>query len=296
MRRDAAYWARRIRMSTVRTWAIVEGSHYDTPYYEGVLTHGANTTTTPLEAEDILIDGLSAGGKAHSLKVLSALRDLGALQQENRRTKIDVIVFVDRDDDDFLNKIVVDPHLHYTSNSDVEADIVAGADLVTAIARSYSIPRSESETYTPATPHESLATRWAEWITLRLASAACEWSDTRFAQPSSINVPKFEQSVDASLVEGICGRVRAASPSWDVEYERAKTFMRAEERSGRHGLHVKGKWLAPFISHEVERQMSPIRAVNAVNANSFLASCLGTIDFPLLWSLRFGRLQGLLSR
>ncbi|MGN8048169.1 hypothetical protein ACTJKO_00670 [Curtobacterium sp. 22159] len=296
LKRDAAFWARRMRMSRVRTWAIIEGTHHDAPYYESALVSGAKTTTTVLEAEDILVDGIAAGGKVHALKVFSELDRLNALQQENRQTKIDVIVFVDRDDDAFLNRMITHPNLHYTLNADVESDIVSAADLQTAVAHSYSIPRADGVKFTPSAPHESLASRWAEWIILRLASAACEWSDTRFAQPSQVNVPRFSDTVDTDVVNRISDRVRKASTQWDTEYSRARAFLESEQRVGRHGAHVKGKWLAPFILHEVEKAMRPFRAINQVKSSTLLVSCLGTIDFERLWAARFARLDVLLTR
>ncbi|QIS38951.1 hypothetical protein [Clavibacter capsici] len=288
-----------MKMGRSRVWAVVEGVHHDTPYYEGLLVDGAGVGSVEfLQASDFEVDGVSSGGKSHALKVLEALDAVNGLSQENKETKIDVVIFVDRDDDEYINAIVEHAHLHYTAASDVEAEIIYQSNLPQAVARAFSIPRADAiEIYsrTPE-PARALANAWSEWIAMRLASVECEWSDTRFAQASQINVPKYGP-VDRARVVSICSRVRAQVQSWDVMVLDASLHVSEMIRRGNAHQLVKGKWLAPYIIQDIKAQFAGTRQLPAVSSAQILTACLMTIDFAQVWTRSYKtRMEPVLSR
>jgi hypothetical protein len=299
LKRDAQGWAQRIKMGRARVWAVVEGVHHDTPYYEGLLTDGAGVSSVEfLQVSDFDIDGVSSGGKAHALKVLNAMDAAGGLSQENNETKVDVFIFVDRDDDEYVNAMVDHAHLQYTIASDVEADIVYQADLPQAIARTFSVPRSEAvDVYSSGPePAQALAGVWSEWISMRLASVDCAWSDTRFAQVSQINVPRYGP-VDRARVDAICARVRAEVQAWDGLVLDASMHVNEMIRRGNGHQLVKGKWLAPFIVQDVKARYAGRRQLPAVTEAQILTACLMTINFNEVWKAGYqSRMDQVLNR
>lgn len=276
-------------MSRARIWAVVEGPNHDTPFYEGLLTDGAGINSVEfVRAEDIQVKGKSAGGKSHALKVLHALEEVGGLQQENKETKIDVIFFLDRDDDDYLGSLVENDHVQYTHHADVEAEIVNYAKLSEAIARAFSVSRAEAASHVPVNPACDLAASWSEWIAFRLASGECEWSDTRFAQPSKVNTPLYGV-VDENLTGPICKRIKEGNPRWDGALERARVYVARASASGESERLVKGKWLPSYIMHVVEQGLGRERLLPKVDAAHFITSCLFTIDFTSVWNGRYAQ-------
>lgn len=284
-------------MSRARVWAVVEGSNHDVPFYEGLLTDGAGITTVEfVSADDIEVGGVAAGGKLHALKIYETLNAVGGLRQENKATKVDVVFFLDRDDDDYLGLLVESEHVQYTHFSDVEAEIVMHSDLARAVARAFSVSRLDAVAHTPEQPDSDLAARWAEWIALRLASGECKWSDTRFAQPSSINVPRYG-GVDVTRIDPICERVRRASPEWDEALERARAHVAGASFRGDSGRLIKGKWLPAFIVHLITQSFGSGRSLPRVGSAHLVTACLMTIDFRAVWHKRYaGNLQPVLDR
>jgi hypothetical protein len=284
-------------MSRARVWAVVEGKNHDTPFYEGLLADGGGVAAVEfVRAEDIEVDGVAAGGKSHALKVFQALQGTGGLQQENKETKVDVLFFLDRDDDEYVGSLIEDDHIQYTHFADVEAEIVNQANLSAAISRAFSVSRTEAASHAPESPASDLASRWSEWIALRLASADCGWSDTRFAQPSGINVPRYG-SVDVARTGPICKRVQDECPGWDEALERARGHVSSASEAGESARLVKGKWLPPFIVHLVVQSFGRERSLPSVDSAHLLTACLTTIDFSAVWARRYAnRLAPVLNR
>jgi len=271
-------------MSRSRLWVIIEGKTHDAPFYENLLRDGAQQTVTFLEAEDLEVDGVAAGGKAHGLKVIDRLGALGALEQQNKRTKIDFVLFADRDDDDYRGTLRQDAHVVYTRHADVEAEILAWADLARTTAQTFSVPRMAAAGATRKNYHRTLADLWETWITLRLTSVAVGWSDTRFAQESLINAPKYGPA-DPALVQRVTARAAHENANWGVELQRAKHQFEAEQQSGAHGRRVKGKWLSPFIVNEVKEKLAANRKPVQVHATTYISSAIAHVNYARCWSV-----------
>lgn len=292
MKRDVVVWAKRIKMSRARLWAVVEGANHDTPFYEGLIADGAGLDAVEfVRAEDIEVDGISAGGKSHSLKIFKVLDDIGGLHQKNKATNVDVVFFVDRDDDAYLGTLVNNEHVHYTHHADVEAEIINHADVPAAISRAFSVSRADAARHAPGNPSLELATKWAEWIAMRLAAADCGWSDTRFAQPSGINVPRYGE-LDESKSAPICDRVQEHSPGWEAALERARAFVANAADQGESERLVKGKWLAPFVIYLVGQSLATERSVPRIEASHLVTACLMSVDYGTVWADRYAERFG----
>lgn len=282
-------------MSKSRVWAYVEGSNHDIPFYESLLVKGAGLdvkSVQVLKADDIEVEKSPAGGKTRVLQIMNLVRDSNSLQMSNNHTKIDVIFFVDRDDDDYLDKRVDCSHVIYTDHTDVEAEIVAHSSLEIAVAEIYSLATVEAVSLTPRDPMQDLAERWAEWIAFRLAFSEVGWGG-RFSRASTINRPSYG-SLDKSSMDAICSEIAEKGIDWEAAFERAQGFVESVIRAGNGALLVKGKWMPEFVRHRV-REASDRNLPKPTNAH-LITACRMTIDYEAVWSSYEPSIKPLLAR
>lgn len=283
LKRDARAWVHRVKMGKARLWAVVEGKDFDTPYYERLLTPVVGDRTRIMLAEDLEVDGTSAGGKTHALKIFKLFESEGALRQENKATAVDVMFFLDKDDDSYTQKTVISDHVVYTEHSDIEAEIVARADPAEAVSVAFGLPREVASGIEMGSLMRDLAEMWDRWIILRLASAKAGWSDTRFAQKSRINVP-MHGPVDDARVDTICARVIAACPDWKTVYSEAEEYFADAKSAGQHGQLVKGKWVPWLLIKRVRDSAPTGRSLPTVGEPYLLGALLMSIDFAAQWA------------
>lgn len=283
LKRDARAWVHRVKMGKARLWAVVEGKDFDTPYYERLLSPITGEGTRIMLAEDLEVDGTSAGGKTHVLKIFKLFESESALRQENKATAVDVMFFLDQDDDSFTQKMVTNDHVVYTEHADIEAEIVARSNPAEAVSIAFGLPREVAAGIDMGSLLRDLAEMWDRWIILRLASAKAEWSDTRFAQKSRINVP-MHGAVDDSRVDAICARVVAACPDWETLYSEAEKYFANAKSVGQHGHLVKGKWAPWLLIKRVRDSVPTGRGLPTVGEAYMLGALLMSIDFSAQWA------------
>lgn len=295
LKRDVHSWAKRVRMSRTRVWALVEGSKNDVPFYEALLIAGSgNDRVEVIRASDIKVNEVSAGGKQQAVKIMQTLHETGELQQENKATKIDIVVFLDRDDDNYLGTLVENPHVIYTEHADVEAEIVAYSTLPVAVSETFSLSRTEARACTPAAPMHDLAGRWAEWIALRLAASEVKWGGARFSQSSSVNRPRYG-SLEAEYFDSICSQISMERDDWEPALVRAREYVSDHLKSGQGSLLVKGKWMPEFVVSRVRAAAESSVKLEATHMH-LLTACRMSIDFESVWRKYEGKLGPLLSR
>lgn len=282
LKRDARTWATRVMMGRARSWAVVEGSRHDTPFYESVARAVGVESVELIRAEDIEVDGSSGGGKNHALKIFATLEEIGKLSQRNNATEVDVVFFLDRDDDDYARTLVENNHVVYTRHADVEAEIVCNVDLARAVAVIYSLSSTQVDRVHLEDAAGRLAALWADWIAMRLASSDCGWSDTRFGQPSQINLPRYGE-VDSACAERLCARADSASPEWSTAYEKAKNHVESRMRADDGAMLVKGKWLPQFIDWLVRQALARETQILKVDKQSLITACLMALDYQGDW-------------
>ena len=286
LKRDIDAWSQRIKMSKSRFWVVVEGKSVDAPFYEGVLSQMVPLDDIEIiKIEDIEMEGMAAGGKGSALKAFRYFEANGTLRQVNRSTTVDWLFFVDRDDDDFLESIVESNHLIYTHHADVEAEVMANADLTTAVATSYSIPTAVARTVGLSDPGAVLAKIWKDWISLRLASCACAYGGARFAQESKVNLEGYgehDPNLSAAIVVAAQGVVGEAV--WDKHHSAAESFIAERLRVGALGRSVKGKWVPLYVSFLVQQKLKDRYSLPMVSRAHLLSVSVGKLDFSEEWA------------
>ena len=171
------------------------------------------------------------------------LKKIGGLAQSNLQGQIKVLVFVDKDDDDFHGRLLDEPHLIYTAGTDVESEIVNNADLIKAVANSFSLSRDEARRCVPEAPADQLATVWSEWISYRLASEHYSISDCRFSVDSQINDSGYSQTVNPEKLEKILKNLDTSNERWKESLRMARKHVLTNIEEKQSVKLVKGKWL-----------------------------------------------------
>lgn len=293
--RDAASWLQRVKMGRTRAWAVVEGKDFDTPFYEALLSQAAPDAMVEIVlAELISVDGKTAGGKSHVRKLYELASQRDALRQSNKFTTVDVIFFMDSDDDRFGENLIEDAHVFYTEHADVEAEIIAHADLDRALPMIFGLPSQLIRKLDISHPEISLAQIWRDWIVLRLAASRCAWGDQRFAQRSTVNVDKYG-AVEPSLIEAICARPAQMIDGWSEYLTAADAYVKNAEESGSQGQLVKGKWLPHYLSWLVQKGTTP-RPLPPATDRNVIGVCLATVDFEADWAAPYTeRLRDLIN-
>lgn len=293
---SASGFARRVAMSEMDLWVIVEGRDHDRPHYEKLLHTLPSTkdlTVSLRLAEETEVNGIAAGGKAHALSLHDYLEAADDLVQSNRSGKSNIVFLLDRDRDDFSDTIRSSAHVFYTDGTDVEADILLNSDLWAAICSAYGIDsRIADKVRTKvADPAKSLVDLWDDWLRLGLAALACGTPGCApWAQFSKVNPSNFDP-VDIGAVAAV--HVAIQKDVVPADYETALT------RAGNHvsirGTRlIKGRWLARYVGVLVKTHLaSEVVRVN-VPPNSVIDTALAGLQYDSSWSsayeLQFSRL------
>ena len=273
-------------MGRSRAWAVVEGSRHDMPFYEAITLAAGADRVELIRAEDLEIDGTASGGKHHSLKIFEVLRDLDKLSQTNKETAVDVIFFLDRDDDDYTGDLKSHSHVVYTRHSDVEAEIMANTDMTRALSSTYSLSSAQIERVGLKDAAGLLAALWSDWIALRLASAECQWSATRFSQPSHVNQPLYGRASNGAVDE-ICVRAARSTAGWEKALERAQNHVASSLAEGDGALLIKGKWLPQFVDWRIRQTLAAETSIIRVDNHTIVATCLLALDFQADWARHY---------
>ncbi|TAJ48670.1 MAG: hypothetical protein EPO52_11205 [Herbiconiux sp.] len=283
--RDARAFARRAKMSAHRIFAVVEGRNFDRPYYERLLeqvpyTEDARRISVRL-AEEIELDGESAGGKSHALQLREFFESRAELKQSNQGGDVLIMFFLDRDVDDFVRGAPPRNVVH-TEMQDVEAQILWLGDLKRAVGSSHGLASAQVTKLTELDNIPgSLAALWREWILLRLiAESANAPSTARFAQTSQINKPWYG-AIDPAAHAELCSRVATAVgvDAFSTARLLASTYFDERLAAGRSAELVKGKWAASYVLHYVHSTLSDETIRANVSNEALLSACLETIEF-----------------
>ncbi|MDV6211781.1 hypothetical protein R3Q08_26295 [Rhodococcus erythropolis] len=290
--RDIKAFRRRIKMSPKRVWVLVEGKTHDRTFYENILERTLDLPSSRFEvrlSEQVSADGVAAGGKPHVIKLFNIMRENDWLEQENRRGKVSTIFFLDKDVDDFQSKTISDPHVIYTKNADVEAEIFHYCDLNQAISISHGIGKGPSGRVLAGseTVPERLAAHWENWIRLRLLAIACEFSGSaRFGQPSHLHEASFGKLIP-DTEEEIRDNIRrscASEETWLAANDRVDEFIAELKSDNRFSSLVSGKHLAHYLIHLTELALKDVVVRTRITAQEVTISCFANLNFEDDWS------------
>lgn len=275
--RDVRSMRHRIRMGRPRLWVIVEGRDYDRGFYETVLGSLGYEDVEIRLAEEIEVDGVTAGGKRHALAVHQHFERDGALKQANSAGTSSIVVMLDKDDDDYLGATVASPHVIYTQHCDVEAEILAYGGAVAATGLALGLPRGAVSPVAVAHPNplSDLAELWLDWIRLRLIGQRCGAPGcARFASQSTINLPAWG-GVDQQRLSDLLQTLERTSTGPIREHiEEVDAYIAGLHSADKLDILVKGKWMAGYLLHLVKSEL-PRQVTRAnVTDHAIVSSCL----------------------
>lgn len=290
-------------MGQIGFFAIVEGRTNDRPFYDRLMQKNSAFFPSGYSirlAEEITIDGRSAGGKAFACRMFELFREKGWLKQSNSQLTQRVGFFLDRDFEHLTGSATVSPHVIYTLAADVEAEIALHGRLANATGSAYSLT---SEQVQKAIPDDDLMTTlaflWRSWIRLLITAEAFGVSvpNVHHAGLSKVNTGSFGTEIPEEIRrigDELQKAVGGADASMRIDSKVAEVDRIFESGQGR--TLVKGKWIAAFIHHRVTRLLADEVIQSNVSGSTVFAASLETIDFGASWTTKYRDKLGLLMR
>ncbi|WP_152231862.1 hypothetical protein [Georgenia ruanii] len=283
-------------MSRKRAFLIVEGREID-PSFFGALA-GADPRLGDGTYEVYVIDQISGlrhtRGKAGVIEFHDYLRRRQMLSQENRVTKVSVLCCVDRDFDHVLGRVRRrSPHLVYTKNYNVEAEVFMVADSVRAMSGALSLTRIEAEALVTALGdwQEQLGELWSDWIELCILDAGLQaGTGAAPSRKSAVNAGTYGR-VDAAGIASALQTIRVRSRVQNaIDRERyLRARFRNVTRSDGFASVVNGKHFPSYFEHRVKGYYTD-DPIALTGLSSRLLSCfLMAVDFTAPWSSHYGR-------
>lgn len=284
-------------MSKTRAWAVVEGKSVDAPFYDGVMSEiFGDREFEIIGAEDIEIDGVSAGGKSSIVKAFRYFEGEDSLRQSNNSTTVDWIFFLDRDDDDFQRKVIESPHVVYTAHADVEAEVLSSTDITQVVSMAYSLPKAAVREAALGNPLVDLGRLWQQWITLRLTVGICGAGGGRFSQTSQVNSPvygEFDERLFTAIIDRSSAEVGEAV--WETHFAVAERYVADRVRVGDISKCVKGKWVPTYVAHVLRMALEDRYYIPKVSSAHLLSVGVARLDFSASWADHYREHLGELS-
>lgn len=285
---SAGGFARLVQISGDGFWVVVEGRDHDRAHYDRLLESLPSTSDYNVIirlAEHVEVNGKAAGGKDHALALHDYLEASDDLVQSSKAGKARVVFMLDRDRDDYLGNINPSPHVMYSHNTDVEADILLNAQIWPAVQTAYGIDSSLSGKIrrTVPNPAGSLAKLWEDWLRLGLIALACDTGHCApWAQPSMVNVPAYKD-VDPVQVASVEKAIQMAAPQ-----EYAAGAARASGHVSRHGERLlKGRWLSKYIHSLVKHHLNDEDIRANVRADAVIDTAMMGLKYTAPWAQHY---------
>lgn len=285
----ARAFARLVMMSRKSVHVVVEGKVHDRAFYDRVLTSCLLNTTHSYEirlAEQVTLDGRSAGGKPFAQKLFRFFSENSMLEQKTNDGVNRIIFMLDRDYEHISGKAIVHNHLIYTETSDVEAEILTRARLRSAISSTYSLTMQTtallavSDEYIPM----RLSNLWQKWIVLKvLASRMDSAAEIQHGGDSLVNDGKYGDFC-FSRFEEVLNRMRdaAVNDAFDRELASVEGEVQKIFAAGKGSYLLKGKWIAAYIAYLIGLSVNePVQS--GVRPANIASAALESMDFDGAW-------------
>ncbi|MEH0528151.1 hypothetical protein QBA75_13445 [Streptomyces stelliscabiei] len=204
------------------------------------------------------ITGKSAGGKPAVLSFFDHCKERNSLKLSSPLGDRLIFFCLDKDSEQITGGGRRNPHILYTQNSDVEADIFSHGISEEVMMTCLSLDKwtaRKALAYLGDWRLE-LAVLWREWVELCcLAKALGARCDVGFGRESSINLDRYG-AVDQSLASAARTRVRSRSkltPS-ETSLVEAKIAARIDAvyAKGDARRVLKGKWIPNFVAWKLK--------------------------------------------
>lgn len=292
---SALGFATRVARSRDALFVVVEGRRFDPVFYDRLCgsdsaLRQAGYQVRPIDTID-MPRHLHNTGKLGVLDFFRLIRSTGKLTQTTRSGPRIIACIVDRDLDEFTRRKLRSPHLIYTHERDVEAELHRNGDIARALATALSATEIESQALASHLGDYTtrLADRWRDWIELgALALAINARCSVQPGRPSQVNVDMYG-SVSGSLLATARSTVLgAADPSCNVPYwvSQVRSYFTRVFRTSVQARQVKGKWLAGFVEHEIR-----FVAGNSFDYRGFPSlfshALLDSLDYSDAWAARY---------
>lgn len=290
---SALGFARRVMMSKLAIFAVVEGRVLDSPFYDRLLAANPKMSAgyeVRLGEQISLPSDCASGGKPALLALHDFYRRNNLLQQAASSGPKSIVFLLDRDYDDVAGRLKRSRHVIYTVCCDVEAEVFQRGDLASALSSAISLTLGEaasaSDTFSVG-PLTDLANEWRTWIELCcLAVGLKSPCMVRPHQTSQVNVETFGL-VDQQAAAKCLQAVRENSKSRSKETREKQILGRVRNtysRGEQHAL-VKGKWVTPYVEHRMKLyfESAPVD-LKALRGGGLLRALLDTVDFDGSWA------------
>ena len=294
--RSVEAFAKRVMISEWPIFAFVEGPDTDRAFYGRIFEANDGVKGGRYEfilAQDVFLNDVSQGGKQQLLRLFDHFDSRGELRQKTNDGYRNIVFFLDRDFDHMTSEYRENPHLIYTQNMDVEAEILLNGNLDHALMNAYSLDYATLSRIisNPMQSINDLTELWKEWITAAfLAASFGVHANMRHSDTSKINFNTFgtaeQPKVDACM--NILKRKILQNNSED-DLIRAKTKISDIYRRNAQNELLKGDWITKYLNYKMRESANAQNiTLNVRNgAGSIVVGCLQTLDFQDSWAKRY---------
>jgi hypothetical protein len=252
---DAGF-LRSLQISKARLFIFTEGG-LDRPFMERVVNFVFPARIWEHRVIAIKEFPSAAGGKPALLALFKVLRQKRKLSFTAFGKPMVCVVLADKDIDDVSRTRLRSPHLLYTQTYDIEGILFHCGDLLTALADTCLITRSQAMTLvgTTTTWLTNYVNAWKDWTCLAMLShlhgvnVGCGYKST-----STIN-PKLIHPTDpvklAQLISALQAKLGMTADQFNAHYARIEKRFQSSLAS-EPLRYFKGKWLQALLQKHLE--------------------------------------------
>lgn len=242
------------RLSRANLHVFVEGRDVDPGFYSRIVESVVGNRIYRLVRSDEIVG--YGSGKVALLAHFREMRRSRLLTGRSSTSAYALTYFLDKDVDDIESRRVRSPHVIYTRQIDVEAEIFFCGDIGAAVSAALYVDITRARlTVVDFLP--AAVRLWQEWVVLCLAGRRMgAHSVPNFSAFSQVNPTKCKPEEPGSC-DAFVKRLATASGLSVIEargvQSNARRVVDRRFRNGQALTLFKGKWLAELLSHECER-------------------------------------------
>lgn len=249
-------YLRSMQISGAQLFAFVEGG-LDRPFVERIFKSVAPQIRYRIVAAKELPG--STGGKNRVIEWFKELRGKRMLASQSWGKKFFAIFFLDKDADDFKNRLLRSDHVAYTTTYDVEGTIFNCTDVHAGLADAALITSDQAKQLMPSFEGwlRTVTQHWVDWITLCLLTnfeginCGCGFDRLSDVNPDRLGPPDVIKVEQYKLKA--CQALGIPAAEFSALYEKYRKRVEAANERGQHLRYFKGKWLHSLLQIYCER-------------------------------------------